>query len=149
MPQALALSLGTALVVASVAVFSFRGALAGTNLFLVFQALPGEVWGFPLMSAGVALILGALLDCERALSRISFPGVAATATLSYSLYLTHKSVYNLDKMFFGVDNLQGVSGFVIYLVTSFLAGFALWYCVERSFLKLRDRLLSAGVSKSA
>jgi peptidoglycan/LPS O-acetylase OafA/YrhL len=33
------------------------------------------------------------------------------ATLSYSLYLTHKSVFHVDKFIFGEENLQGGFGF--------------------------------------
>lgn len=141
-PPRVALPVGVALVVAALALFSIRGPLAGTNLFLVFQAQPGSVAGFPLISIGIALILGAMLDLERVLRRWPVPGAVIVATLSYSLYLTHKSVFHVDRLVFGEENLQGGFGFMVYLVTSFAAATVLWFCVERSFLLLRDRLLS-------
>lgn len=143
-PPRVALPVGVALVVAALALFSIRGPLEGTNLFLVFQAQLGTVAGFPLISIGIGFILGAMLDLEPVLRRWPVPGAAVVAALSYSLYLTHKSVFHLDRLIFGEENLQGGFGFVVYLVTSFAAATVLWFCVERTFLLLRDRFLSFG-----
>lgn len=141
-PARIALPVGIVFVVAALVLFSIRGPLAQTNLFLVFQAQPGSVAGFPLISIGIALILGAMIDLEQVLKRWPVPGAVIVATLSYSLYLTHKSVFHVDRLIFGEENLQGGFGFAIYLVTSFAAAAVLWICVERTFLLLRDRTLS-------
>lgn len=143
-PPRVAIPVGIAFIVAALALFSVRGPLAGTNLFLVFQAQLGSVVGFPLISIGIALILGAMLDLERVLRRWPVPGTVMVATLSYSLYLTHKSVFHIDRLVLGEENLQGSFGFVVYLVTSFAVATVLWLCVERTFLQLRDRVLSPG-----
>jgi peptidoglycan/LPS O-acetylase OafA/YrhL len=141
-PPHIALPVGVALVMTAVVLFSVRGPLAGTNLFLVFQAQLGSVAGFPLISIGIALILGAMLDLEQVMRRWPIPGAAVVATLSYSLYLTHKSAFHVDRLIFGEENLQGGFGFVVYLVTSFVVATTLWFCVERTFLVLRARVLS-------
>ena len=141
-PPRVALPVGAAFIVAALMLFSIRGPLAGTNLFLVFQAQLGSVAGFPLISIGIAFILGAMLDLEHVLKRWPVPGAAMVATLSYSLYLTHKSVFHIDRLVLGEENLQGGFGFVVYLVTSFAVATVLWFCVERTFLLLRDRVLS-------
>nr|WP_210319013.1 acyltransferase [Rhizobium paranaense] len=141
MPPYLALGIGGMFVTAALVVFSVRGPFAETNLPLVFQPLPGAVVGFPLFSAGVAFILGALLDLQPRIGRWHLPAISGIATLSYSLYLTHKGVYHLDQMVFGKDNLQGLSGFVIYLATCFIVAATLWFLVERNFLILRDHLM--------
>ncbi len=138
----IALPVGIIFVITALVLFSVRGPLEGTNLFLVFQARLGAVGGFPLISIGIALILGAMLDLEDVLKRRPIPGAVIVATLSYSLYLTHKSVFHLDRLIFGEENLQGSFGFVVYLVTSLAAATVLWFCVERTFLLLRDRVLS-------
>lgn len=143
-PPSVALTVGVALVVSALVLFSIRGPLEGTNLFLVFQAQLGSVAGFPLISIGIALILGAMLDLEPVLRRWPVPGAAAVATLSYSLYLTHKSAFHVDRLLFGQENLRGGIGFVVYLVTSFAVASVLWFCVERTFLLLRDRILNHG-----
>lgn len=141
-PPRLALPLGLAFVGAALVLFSIRGPLAGTNLFLVFQAQLGAVAGFPLVAIGIALILGAMLDLEPVLKRWRLPGTVMVATLSYSLYLTHKSVFHVDRLVFGEENLQGGFGFAVYLATSFAAATVLWFCVERTFLLIRDRVLA-------
>lgn len=141
MPARIALGLGVALVVAALLAFSHRGVFAGADLPLIAQSLLGSVVGFPLLSVGVALMLGGMLDLDPPSGRWRLPGATAVATLSYSLYLTHKGVYHLDKMVFGKENLQGLSGFVIYFATCFIVAMTLWFLVERSFLRLRDRFV--------
>ncbi|MFS8115410.1 acyltransferase [Rhizobium jaguaris] len=141
MPPYIALGIGSMFVVVALVIFSIRGSFAETNLPLVFQPLPGAVIGFPLFSAGVAFVLGALVDLQPRIGRWHLPAISGIATLSYSLYLTHKAVYHLDQMVFGKVNLQGLSGFVIYFATCFIVAATLWFLVERNFLALRDHLL--------
>ncbi|AVA19781.1 MULTISPECIES: acyltransferase [unclassified Rhizobium] len=141
MPPYIALGIGSLFVIVALVIFSVRGPFAETNLPLVLQPLPGAVVGFPLFSAGVAFILGALLDLQPRIARWHLPAISGIATLSYSLYLTHKGVYHLDQMAFGKDNLQGLSGFVIYFATCFIVAATLWFLVERNFLTLRDHLM--------
>lgn len=140
-PPRVAMPLGAALVVGALLLFSIRGPLEGSNVFPVFQALPGAIAGFPAISLGIALLLGAMLDLEPSLKRWPIPGAVTVATLSYSLYLTHKSVFHIDRVLFGKENLEGGVGFIIYLITSFTVAAVLWFCVERTFLLLRDRVL--------
>ena len=135
------LSVGAALVALALMIFTQRGAFAPANHSVVVQSLLGAVVGFPVFAAGVALILGGLLDVESRLSRWPLHAVTLVATLSYSLYLTHKSVFHIDQLLFGAENLQGVPGFVVYAATCLVVAAALWFFVERLFLKLRDRFL--------
>jgi len=137
-----AVPLGATLVVGALYLFSIRGPLEGTGLFLVFQAKLGAVAGFPLISLGIALLLGAMLDLDGVLGRWRIPGIATVATLSFSLYLTHKSVFHIDRLIFGKEALTGEVGFLIYIVTSFVVATALWFLVERTFLQIRDRVLT-------
>lgn len=143
-PPRVALPIGIVFVLAALVLFSIRGPLAGTNLFLVFQAQLGSVAGFPLISLGIALILNAMLDTENRLRRWPVPGAVMVATMSYSLYLTHKSVFHVDRLVFGEEALQGGFGFVVYAVTSFAVAAVLWVSVERTFLLVRDRALFPG-----
>lgn len=143
-PPRVAVPLGIAFIAAALVLFSIRGPLAETNLFLVFQAQPGTVAGFPLISVGIALVLGAMLDLEPLLKRWPVPGAMTIATLSYSLYLTHKSAFHVARLILGEENLQGEIGFVAYLASSFAVATVLWFCVERTFLLLRDRMLIPG-----
>ncbi|MCF1469857.1 acyltransferase [Agrobacterium vitis] len=142
LPPKVTIPSGLIFVVAALICFIDRGPLAGQGLFPVFQAQLGAVAGFPLISIGIALLFCAMLDLEHVLSRWPIPGAALVATLSYSLYLTHKSVFHVTRLVLGEENLQGGFGFVVYLLASFAVAAVLWFSVERIFLHLRDRLLS-------
>ncbi len=143
LPPKVALPLGLIFVVVALICFAIRGPLAGQGIFPVFQAQHGAVAGFPLISIGIALLFCAMLDLERILNRWPVPGAALVATLSYSLYLTHKSVFHVMRLLFGEVNLQGGLGFMAYLIASFAVAAVLWFFVEQTFLRLRDRLLSS------
>ena len=142
LPPKVTIPAGLVFVIAALICFVDRGPLAGQGIFPVFQAQLGAVAGFPLISIGIALLFCAMLDLEHVLSRWPMPGAALVATLSYSLYLTHKSVFHVMRLVVGDQNLLGGVGFVAYLVASFAVATVLWFCIERSFLHLRDRLLS-------
>ena len=141
LPPKVTIPSGLIFVIAALICFVDRGPLAGQGIFPVFQAQLGAVAGFPLISIGIALLFCAMLDLEHVLSRWPVPGAALIATLSYSLYLTHKSVFHVMRLVVGEENLQGSVGFVAYLTASFAVAVVLWFCVERTFLHLRDRML--------
>jgi peptidoglycan/LPS O-acetylase OafA/YrhL len=87
---------GAACVAASLALLAYRGALAPTKAHMPVLSMPGAVFAYPILAAGFTLILASLLDSEAVLNRWRIPGAAAMATLSYGLYLTHKSVIHLS-----------------------------------------------------
>lgn len=143
LPPKVTLPLGLAFVIVALICLAIRGPLAGQGIFPVFQAQLGAVAGFPLISIGIALLFCAMLDLEHVLNRWPVPGAALVATLSYSLYLTHKSAFHVMRLVVGEENLQGSLGLVFYLIASFAVAAVLWFCVERTFLQLRDRMLSS------
>jgi peptidoglycan/LPS O-acetylase OafA/YrhL len=61
----------------------------------------GAVFGFPLLSLGLALILVAAASRRTWLGRTRVPGVAQLASMAFSLYLTHKAVYHLVRPYLG------------------------------------------------
>ncbi|TCQ00647.1 peptidoglycan/LPS O-acetylase OafA/YrhL [Rhizobium sp. PP-F2F-G36] len=142
LPPQVTIPLGVAFVVAALICFIDRGPLAGQGIFPVFQAQLGAVAGFPLISIGIALLFCGMLDLEGLLSRWTVPGATIVATLSYSLYLTHKSVFHVVRQVFGEENLQGTIGLVAYASAGLVVAVVLWFCVERTFLRLRDRMLA-------
>ncbi len=143
LPPKVTLPLGLVFVIVALICFAIRGPLAGQGIFPVFQAQLGAVAGFPLISIGIAFLFCAMLDLEHVLCRWPVPGAALVATLSYSLYLTHKSVFHVTRLVVGEENLQGGFGFIVYLIASFAVAAVLWFCVERTFLHFRDRMLSS------
>lgn len=100
----------------------------------------GAVFGFPLLSLGLALIVASSLSPQCVLSRVR--GFALPATLAYSLYLTHKEIAHLDFLYFHrlLSPDTPWINFTVLFFTSFLAAGVLYLAVERPFLRLRERI---------
>ncbi len=99
----------------------------------------GIIIGFPVLASGLALCVGSAATGEGVLAR-RVPGCSAIATLAFSLYLTHKEVAHLDRLW--LPRLAFESswrGAAIYTLTFFVAAALLYVCVERPFLLLRER----------
>ena len=143
LPSIVKVPSGLIFVIAALICLVDRGSLAGQGIVSVFQAQLGAVSGFHLISIGIALLFCAMLDLEHVLSHWPVARASLVATLSYSLYLSHKSVFHVMRLIFGEENLQGTVGFVAYRIGSFAVAAVLWFCVERIFLDLRDKMLSS------
>jgi peptidoglycan/LPS O-acetylase OafA/YrhL len=101
----------------------------------------GAVVGYPLFSLGCALLLSASLNWERLFPTWQVPGAAMIATISFSLYLSHKMTNQAVHSWLSPESLSGVQGLLIYYASGITGGALLWWLVERPFLRLRDRLL--------
>lgn len=99
----------------------------------------GVVVGLPLLALGYTLLVAAAL-CSNGPLRRRLPGAGALATLAYSLYLTHKEAAHLDRLIFPWtrDN-TGWAAAGVYAGSCLLVAGLLYGCVERPFLRLRDR----------
>jgi peptidoglycan/LPS O-acetylase OafA/YrhL len=108
------------------------------------------VVGFPLLSFSLAFIVAAAASKNSIIGRFEMPGASIIATLAYSLYLTHKSVFHLIKINFPSLLEIGANGYIaffVYAVAVFSVAVALYAIVERPFLKLRSKLLLSNKSK--
>lgn len=99
--------------------------------------LPNAI-GWPLLSAGIGLLVLAAAGPVSALGRWRVPGAGWIAGISYSLYLSHKIAFHLVQVALG-DRLHGLAIFVVYALAALALGSALHVGVERPFLRLRDR----------
>ncbi len=108
-------------------------------LFRERFGFPATLVGFPLMSAGLGLLVAASISPACWLSKVR--GFGFIATLAYSVYLTHKEIGHLDRMYLG-RYLQngGWPAFLLVFSTCFLAAAVLYFAIERPFLRLRERL---------
>jgi peptidoglycan/LPS O-acetylase OafA/YrhL len=122
-------------------------ALAGVALYLLKDrtefasgaAAVGTVIGFPVLSAGLALLVASALS-TNGLLRIKVPGAKLIATLAYSLYLTHKELIHLVDLSFPVIAQAGRWQWLgLYAICCLVVAATLYLCVERPFLILRDR----------
>lgn len=112
-------------------------------LFRDRTGLLGNSVGWPVLSAGLAMLVFAGAQTGSWIGRRAFPGSAWLAAVSYSLYLVHKPMYGLVAEHMG-DVLErignGYIAFAVYGIASLLAAALLYYMVERPALGLRGRL---------
>ncbi len=98
------------------------------------------VFGYPLVAGSAALLVVAGSDRHSLMGRHAIPGAQALATGAYSVYLTHKMVYHAVQEL-GRHWSADLPPFELTagLLLALLVGSALYWSVERPFLKLRDR----------
>jgi peptidoglycan/LPS O-acetylase OafA/YrhL len=98
------------------------------------------VFGFPLLSAGFALLVMASVSERGFLGKYRVPGAQLIATVTFSLYLSHKMTWHVIRTY-APEWVRGagVQAFVVYAVGALLIGGALYLLIERPFLRLRDR----------
>ena len=99
-----------------------------------------SVFGFPFLSLGMALVVAASASPAFILGRIRVPGAQQIATVTFSLYLSHKMTWHSVKTYFPTL-LEGseIEAFFIYAISALIVGSLLYFFVERPFLLLRDR----------
>lgn len=126
-----ALIIGLVLTGVSIAIFQDRAGWLAT------------VFGYPLLSLGFAWLVIAGAGTRGLLAAIRLPGARWIATISYSLYLSHKAVMHLVQThlapFVEANDYRAVG---IYFLAVTLAAALLYYAVERPFLRLRARFFS-------
>lgn len=119
--RAVCLTIG--LLVTAVAMWIFHGGEPTTASVIV---------GYPLLSLGFAFIVAA----SAFPSTFAVPGAVFIATLSYSLYLSHKQALHLMKR---VAFESDVATFVTCSAAVFAFGALVYFAVERPGLALRQR----------
>jgi len=109
-----------------------------------------SVFGFPMIAVSLALIVAACVSDKCILGRIRIPGAESIATVTFSLYLSHKMTWHVLKTFWPeLVNAGGLPSFCAFAGSAFLVGSVLFFLVERPFLQLRpsciQRHKNAGV----
>ncbi|WP_075602578.1 acyltransferase family protein [Saccharicrinis aurantiacus] len=124
--------------------------LAGLMVFMLayvlcanFISYNTSIYGYPLISLAYAIIVLAAISPTCLLYKFKTKFTLLIATLSYSIYLTHKQVYHFTKMFIkdlGNESIEQWT-FWICIIIAIVAGLLLHLIIEKPFLKLRDKLL--------
>lgn len=126
--------------VAGCGIWLFRGSDPASDNAL------GIVLGFPVLALGLALVVASSATGKGLLSK-RLPGCSIVATLAFSLYLTHKEVAHLDRLWLPwLEEENSWRGVAIYTLTFFVGAMLLYLCVERPFLLLRDRRSNKAVA---
>jgi peptidoglycan/LPS O-acetylase OafA/YrhL len=100
------------------------------------------IWQLPLIALGMAALLVCAVSPRLPFSRVEIPGAAFLASVAFSVYLSHKLVIHFviglcDRYSL---SLTSVWALVLIEVAIYLAGAALFFAVERPFLRLRNRI---------
>lgn len=115
-------------------------ALVGVAMWLFRErtGLTGNAIGWPVLSAGMAMLVFAGAERNSLIGRWRVPGAGWLALASYSLYLTHKIAFGLVDRWLG-PALEGHALLAVaaYASATALAGASLYYAVERPGLQLR------------
>ncbi|WP_201315498.1 acyltransferase [Dyella sp. EPa41] len=108
------------------------------GLFQDRTGVAATVFGYPLLSLGMGLLVWAGALENSLLARARVPGAGWLAMVSYSLYLSHKLVFHGVEAAagHGLDG-HGVATFAGYALAVLVTGALLHYAVERPFLRWR------------
>ena len=99
------------------------------------------VFGYPLIALSMAALVTGGASAASVIGRRAIPGAGALAAGSYSLYLSHKMVIHaVAAAAKGWSPAAHVLALPLALLCAGIAGAALYWSVERPFLKLRERL---------
>jgi peptidoglycan/LPS O-acetylase OafA/YrhL len=111
-------------------------------LFRDRTGLVANAVGWPLLSLGFGLLLVSATSARGLLGRRAVPVAGWLATISYSLYLSHKlAMHAVHEWLAPRLPLQGLALFAVYAAAILVVGAALHHAVERPGLRLRDRLV--------
>ena len=97
-----------------------------------------DLFGYPLLALGFALLTASALSTDGILARVRVPGASLLATLAFGLYLTHKeAVHLLLKLIPGLpDETWRVQP--LYFAVCVGTAALLYVGVERPFMQLRE-----------
>ncbi|QWP77875.1 acyltransferase [Lysobacter sp. K5869] len=119
-------------------------AVLALAIFLSQQRLGfvASVFGFPVVSLAMALLVAAGASEQRWTGHLRVPGAAWLAAASFSLYLIHKGAFALMAGAYGeVLETRPLLAFFAYAGAALAGGAALHYLIERPFLRWRERLI--------
>ena len=104
-------------------------------------SLTTATFSYPLVSIGYGFLVLAALSPSCFLNRFNLKVFSILATLSYSIYLTHKQLNHITQDFLTEYDLNKNLLILICFSVSLIGGIFLHFTIEKPFLMLRDRLL--------
>lgn len=104
-------------------------------------SLRTAVISYPLVSIGYGFLVIAALSANSFINKFNFRAFSFFATISYSVYLTHKQLNHIVQNLLADHDLNKDWAFLICFLVSIIGGLILHVTIEKPFLILRDRLL--------
>lgn len=105
------------------------------------------VLSYPLVSIGYGLLVIAVLSSNCFINKFNFNIFSALATISYSVYLTHKQINHILQNLLADYDINRNWSFLICFLVSIIGGLILYITIEKPFLILRDKLLKRALMK--
>ena len=125
--------------------------LIGIGVFILayeicesFISYKTAIFGFPLISLAYGLMVISAISPTSILFRFKSKISLIIATLSYSIYLTHKQLYHLVKLWTEKSGIESLEQWIFWIcvTVAIIGGFALHLIIEKPFLKIRDKILT-------
>lgn len=118
-------------------------AIAGYFICEIPTSYGASVFGFPVMALAYGLIAAAAVDKNSILNRFRSRVTSTIATLSYSIYLTHKASIHLAHEFAAYLGLseEGTTAFFLSVLISFAIALILRWSIELPFPKWKEQIL--------
>jgi peptidoglycan/LPS O-acetylase OafA/YrhL len=109
----------------------------------VYASYNTAIFGFPIISVAYGLVLAAFVSPSCIFFRIKSKVTSLIATLSYSIYLSHKIIIHLvQKLLEGVGmNKNSVTTMLICFVCVIGAALLMRYLIEKPALRVRNKML--------
>lgn len=99
------------------------------------------ILSYPLVSIGYGFLVIAVLSTTCFINKFNFKIFSFLATISYSVYLTHKQLNHIVQNLLADHDVNKNLSLLICFLVSIIGGLILHIIIERPFLILRDRLL--------
>ena len=110
------------------------------------------VFGPALLSLALSLLTASAMSRNGWLSRFRVPGARTVALLAFSLYLTHKEMAHLSRVFLpGLTEHRDLRATAVYAASCLLGATILYLGVERPFVLFREWIegrIPAGVEQT-
>ncbi len=109
-------------------------------LFRDRTGLPASSIGWPVLSLGFGCLVFSGASRNSVIGRHPIRAVSWLATISYSLYLSHKlAMHAVHEWLATLPSMPGSIAFILHAAAILGVGAMLHYAVERPFLRWRDR----------
>lgn len=105
------------------------------------QSFPASSIGFSVVALGYGFLVIGALSPNSFLYKWKSKSTTLIATLSYSIYLTHKGIIHMTNVLLEGKSIDENVILILSLVASIFAGYLLNLVIEKPFMKLRTKLL--------
>jgi peptidoglycan/LPS O-acetylase OafA/YrhL len=126
------------------AVWIWLPGLAAITIALILSedglSVVSSAFGFGLVAIGMGMFLICAVSPNLPLSKVPIPGAAFLATVAYSVYLSHKLPIHWIQQICAAHSVPPALAYLLMLGAILIIGSALFFAVERPFLRVRQRV---------